>query len=246
MQNAPWYETSFQKEYQVLYQHRNDETARKEIYSLIKGLNLPRKGKVLDVCCGNGRHSRVLAEMGYEVTGVDLSSDLLNIAKKRNTFHRIRYIKYDIRDLPYDGEFDITFNLFTSFGYFSSDEKNELAMQRIARSVKPGGHVVIDFLNPEYVKNHLVPFSTRKIGEIEIEEKRWIADGFVYKKIIYRDPKGTKEFMERVRLYSVAAMTSFLQKAGIVNIMVYGDFDLRPYSPESSRMIIHGRKGERV
>ena len=242
MLNSPWYEKSFQMEYEVLYHHRDDASARVEIHSLIKGLGLPARGKVLDVCCGSGRHSRVLDEMGYEVTGVDLSSYLLDIAKHRDPLNRIRYEKCDIRKIPYDREFDMTFNLFTSFGYFSTDEENELAIQRMVQSIKPGGYVVIDYLNPEFVKKNLVPQSKRKIGEIEVEEKRWMDDYSVYKQILYKDPQGRKEFMERVRLYSISTMKGLLEKAGIMNIIPYGDYDLTPYSLECPRMILYGRK----
>lgn len=242
MLNSPWYEKSFQMEYEVLYEHRNDASAHVEIHSLIKGLHLPVRGKVLDVCCGSGRHSRVLAEMGYEVTGVDLSSYLLDIAKKKDPLKRIRYERCDMRKIPFHEEFDIAFNLFTSFGYFSTDQENELAMQQIVRSVKPGGIVVIDYLNPEYVKAHLVPHSIRRVGNVEIKEKRWIENGFVYKRILYKDSHGKKEFMERVRLYSFLTMKKFLEKAGVVEPVPYGDYDLNPYSNDGSRMIIYGRK----
>lgn len=242
MLNSPWYEKSFQMEYEILYKHRDDASAQVEIHSLIKGLNLPVEGKVLDVCCGSGRHSRVLAELGYDVTGVDLSTYLLDLAKKRDTLNRICYEQCDIRKIPFVREFDIVFNLFTSFGYFPTDEENELAIQRIARSVKPGGYVIIDYLNPDFVKAHLVPQSKRKVKEIEIEEKRWVDDYFVYKQIMYKDSYVSKEFMERVRLYSLSKMQSFLENAGISDIIPYGDYNLTPYSLDAPRMILCGKK----
>lgn len=242
MFDAPWYEKSFQREYEVLYQHRDDLSARTEIHSLIQGLDLPKRGKVLDVCCGSGRHARVLDELGYEVTGVDLSSYLLDIARKKDPKNRICYEKCDIRNISYDREYDIAFNLFTSFGYFSSDEENELTIQRIVCSVKPGGYVVIDYLNPDFVKDCLVPHSKRKVGEIEIEEKRWVDDSFVYKQITYKDFQVTKKLIERVRLYSFATMKNFLEKAGVIDMILFGDYELKPYSKDSARMIIYGRK----
>lgn len=240
--DATWYMKSFQKEYPLLYSHRDDDSANQEIHSLLKGLNLPAQGKVLDLCCGSGRHSRALACMGYQVTGVDLSDFLLKEAAKVNVGREISYMQYDIREIPFRNEFDIVFNLFTSFGYFLSDYDNELALHRMVDSVKPGGDVVIDYLNPSYVRENLVSFSQRKVGKMMIEEKRWIDEKFVNKHIIIKDSNGEREFWERVRLYPINVMRKLLKMAGIDEMEVYGDYTLCPYASGSKRMIFHGRK----
>ena len=240
--DTSWYVRSFQKEYPILYSHRDDASANWEIHSLINGLELPEKGKVLDLCCGSGRHSRVLAQMGYEVTGVDLSDFLLEEARKGSKGQTICFMQSDMREIPFNNEFDIVFNLFTSFGYFLSDDDNESALRRMVRSAKPGGHVVIDYLNPTYVRENLNPFSKRTLGNMIIEEKRWIDDKFVNKHIIIKDDSGVRELWERVRMYPLSMMKQFLIAAGIDEINVYGNYALTPYSDGSKRMIFHGIK----
>lgn len=240
--DSSWYEKSFQKEYSVLYSHRDDDSAFREIYSFINGLKLPKKGKVLDLCCGSGRHSRALAQMGYNVTGVDLSDFLLGEAKKKSGGCVIRFLQSDMRVIPFRNEFDIVFNLFTSFGYFLSDDDNKMALHRMVRSVKIDGHVVIDYLNPAFVRRNLNPLSKRTLGNMIIEEKRWVDDRFVNKHIIIKDPNGVRELWERVRLYPLSMMKEYLNSAGINELNVYGNYTLSPYSDGSERMIFHGIK----
>lgn len=82
--DASWFVKSFQEDYSTLYQHRDEESARKEIDGLLQKLPLPKTGRVLDFCCGDGRHTRALARHGYEVVGFDLSEYLLDQAHQKN------------------------------------------------------------------------------------------------------------------------------------------------------------------
>lgn len=240
--DSSWYVKSFQREYPILYSHRDDASANREINSLINGLKLPERGKVLDLCCGSGRHSRALARMGYEVTGIDLSDFLLEEAKKESCGQDICFMQCDMREIPFLNQFDIVFNLFTSFGYFLSDDDNELALFHMVQSAKSEGHVVIDYLNPTYVRRNLKPFSKKMVGDMIIEEKRWVDDRFVNKHIIIKDPNGMRELWERVRLYPLSMMKKFLKTAGINELNVYGNYALSSYTDGSERMIFHGIK----
>lgn len=161
-----WYEKSFGEDYLVVYKHRDFGGARKEVERMISWLGLPPGSKVLDLCCGMGRHSLALAEAGYEVTGVDLSEVLLREARSQKGAEQVTWLRSDMRDLPLTGGFDAVVNLFTSFGYFEEDEEQVKVLREIYRMLKPGGKFVIDYLNPAYVIRHLVPHSTREDGKI--------------------------------------------------------------------------------
>ncbi|GEN35571.1 class I SAM-dependent methyltransferase [Aneurinibacillus danicus] len=239
--DAAWYVKSFQKDYSTLYQHRDEESARKEIDSLLRELPLPKTGRVLDFCCGDGRHSRALARHGYEIVGFDLSEYLLARAREKTDAANVTYYRYDMREIPFESEFDILFNLFTSFGYFEEDNENEKVLHKMAQALKPGGHLVIDYLNPLYIEEKLVPESTREVDGKQIVERRKIEDGFVIKEISITENETTRQFWERVRLYSRQEMESMLTKAGIEVRDVYGDYDFQPYSKDGKRMLIYGR-----
>lgn len=86
-----WYEKSFGEDYLVVYKHRDFGGARKEVERMISWLGLPPGSKVLDLCCGMGRHSLALAEAGYEVTGVDLSEVLLREARSQTGAEQVTW-----------------------------------------------------------------------------------------------------------------------------------------------------------
>ncbi|EJL41192.1 methyltransferase domain-containing protein [Brevibacillus agri] len=240
-----WFERSFREDYVLVYRHRDDSAADSEIANLLERLPVKSTGRVLDLCCGSGRHSRALARRGYEVVGVDLSPVLLQLAEEQNTYPQLSFARCDMRHIPYRDEFDIVVNLFTSFGYFSSDEENAQVVRNMAQALKVNGEVVIDYLNPAYVKQHLVPHSTKEVSGMLIEEKRWIEDEAVKKRILIRDDPAAqpREYLEQVRLFSVEQMTAMLELAGFGQIQVFGNYQFEPYiASQSPRMIFYAIK----
>ncbi|MFY0543518.1 class I SAM-dependent methyltransferase [Brevibacillus sp. H7] len=240
-----WFERSFREDYVLVYKHRDEASADAEIANLLTRLPIKRTGRVLDLCCGSGRHSRALARRGYEVVGVDLSSVLLELAEEQNTFPNLRYYRYDMREIPFENEFDIVVNLFTSFGYFSTDAENAKVIANMAKALKQGGEVVIDYLNPAYVKANLVSHSTKEVSGLYIEEERWLEDGFVKKRIMVRDAESQepRTYVEQVRLFEAETMSEMLKQAGFGRLQVFGDYDFNPYAGETSpRMIFYAVK----
>jgi SAM-dependent methyltransferase len=240
-----WFERSFREDYLLVYKHRDEASADAEISNMLAHLPIPPTGRVLDLCCGSGRHSRALARRGYEVVGVDLSPVLLELAQEQNVYPNLAFYQYDMRDIPFEAEFDIVVNLFTSFGYFSSDAENAKVVANMAKALKQGGEVVIDYLNPAYVKAHLVPQSTRETNGLLIDERRWIEDGFVKKQITVRDVESAepRQYMEQVRLYEAGEMRLMLERAGFGKIQMFGDYTYAPYREEDSqRMIFYASK----
>lgn len=240
-----WFERSFREDYLLVYQHRDETSADKEIANLLNHLPIKQAGRILDLCCGSGRHSRALARRGYEVVGVDLSPVLLALAKEQNTFDNLTFYQYDMRKIPFENEFDVVVNLFTSFGYFTSDAENAQVIRNMARALKPGGEVLIDYLNPAYIKANLVPHSEREMDGLLIEENRFIEDGYVKKRITVRDAEANnpRDYLEQVRLYEQADMIQMLEQAGFSQIQVYGDYNFQPYKGEESpRMIFFAFK----
>lgn len=240
-----WFERSFREDYLLVYRHRDESSANHEVNELLTNLPIKQSGRVLDLCCGSGRHSRALAARGYDVVGVDLSDVFLALAREQNTFANLHYSQYDMRQIPFEQEFDIVFNLFTSFGYFTTDEENQLVIANMARALKQGGEVVIDYLNPAFLKANLVPHSTREIEGLLIEEDRIIEDGFVKKRIRISDAEseGAREYWEMVRLYEVDEMVKMLQAAGFTGIQTFGTYSCEPYEGATSkRMIFYAQK----
>lgn len=242
-----WYERSFGRDYLVVYKHRDFQGAAQEVHQMMDWLELPPAAMVLDLCCGMGRHSLALAEAGYKVTGVDLSEVLLKEAIKQDEAQAVAFLSGDMRELPVTGPFDAVVNLFTSFGYFQVDEDNGQVFHEINRVLRPGGRFIIDFLNPSYVSQHLVPGSERRDEEVTIQERRRIEDGFVKKEITLTDEASgdRRHYEEIVRLYELADFHSMIEQAGLHMDRVYGGYDGSLYDETtSSRMIMVGSRPE--
>lgn len=241
---SEWYETSFGEDYLIVYRHRDFGGARHEVERMIQWLGLPKGAKVLDLCCGMGRHSLALSQAGYEVTGVDLSEVLLREARSQAGAEKVTWIRSDMRELPLAGGFDAVVNLFTSFGYFEEDEEQVRVLKEVFRMLKPGGRFIIDFLNPAYVSSHLVPHSVREDGDTLIDESRRIEDGYVKKEIrlTSRHSGGpARKYQERVKLYTLEDFRSLIGAAGLKLEAVHGSYDEASYDPETScRMIFTG------
>ncbi|MBD3183627.1 methyltransferase domain-containing protein, partial [Candidatus Poribacteria bacterium] len=120
-----WYEKWFGEEYKLVYPHRNEEEAFEQVEFLKSHIDIPEGARILDLCCGCGRHAVELKRQGYDVVGVDLSDELLKMACDRAEECELimQFIKCDMREIPYKNEFDLVVNFFTSFGYFDTDEE---------------------------------------------------------------------------------------------------------------------------
>ncbi|WP_019908865.1 class I SAM-dependent methyltransferase [Paenibacillus sp. HW567] len=238
-----WYEDSFGEDYLIVYRHRDFGGARREVERMIGWLELPRGAKVLDLCCGMGRHSLALAEAGYEVTGVDLSEALLREARAQARAEAVTWIRSDMRKLPLEGGFAAVVNLFTSFGYFEEDEEQLKVLKEIHRMLVPGGKFIVDFLNPAHVIRNLVPHSVREDGNTLIDESRRIEHGYVKKDIILTSKAdGTpRVYHERVKLYPLEKFREMIEAAGLQLESVHGSYEEDEYEAESSvRMIFTG------
>src|SRR3954453_18077113 len=147
-----WFSSPY---YDLLYHKRNEQEAAAFVKILIQHLQPPAGSKILDVGCGKSRQAKVLAAMGFDVTGIDLSEPFINEAKKSET-ENLHFFQHDMRLPFYINYFDYAFNFFTSFGYFHTRREHDAAMRSIAQSLTETGTIVIDYLNTHYAEDHLV------------------------------------------------------------------------------------------
>lgn len=193
--------------------------------------------KVLDVACGKGRHSLFLHKNGFDVTGFDLSEASIrhNCSFENETLH---FYVHDMRNQFRTNYFDYAFNLFSSFGYFDNDHENYRAMHAIIDALKQGGILIFDYANSEFVRNNLVEECTETDGDITFKINKRIEGDCVIKTIRFQD-KGHKYcYEERLRLYTLKAITSMIEAAGASVKTCYGDYRLQPFSEENSERIL--------
>ncbi|MDU0370612.1 class I SAM-dependent methyltransferase [Hymenobacter endophyticus] len=236
---AEWFSTWFDSPYyHRLYQSRDYAEAQEFLGRLLAHLHPKSGARLLDLACGKGRHARYLSEQGFEVTGVDLSPQSIGAA--RQFAHELLHFQvHDMRDpLPY-GPFDLVLNLFTSFGYFQQEAENVVALRNAAAVVRPGGKLVIDFLNTEQAVRTLVAHETKTVDGTDFYLYRHFNNDFIVKEIRFRDDEGQEQcFEERVRALTQERFEEYFRMAGLRLAEVLGDYQLRPFDPATSPRMI--------
>lgn len=238
---SEWFDSPY---YHRLYLNRDEREASDFIDRLVYALQPLPESRMLDVACGRGRHARMLAAKGFDVTGIDLSAASIQFAHAFES-ENLHFYQHDMR-LPFRiNYYHYAFNFFTSFGYFPTERENENVLRTIARSLTMGGHLMIDYLNARYAEDHLVHRSEKKIDEIQFYITRWFDETHFYKKILIEDEalESPLEFTERVAKYSLGDFTDMLAYQGMQVKQVFGSYLLEPYHfRHSPRLIVLAEK----
>jgi len=143
-ETAPWHEDNsfWETMAPALFSLRRLAAARVEIEQVLRLLAVGPGARVLDLCCGPGRHFLELARRGFKVTGVDRTASYLEKAREgaRKEKLDIEFVQDDMRRFCRPDAFDAAAMMFTSFGYFSGDPaQNRQVLVSVCRSLKTGG-----------------------------------------------------------------------------------------------------------
>ena len=243
MQTRSWYRSWFDSPYYpILYKSRDESEAAFFIDRLIKYLNPSSDSKFLDMACGRGRHSIRIHQKGFDVTGIDLSKNSIEEAKK-NEDPGLRFYVHDMRERFKAAQYDYVLNLFTSFGYFNTREQNEDVLRTANTSLKEDGTLVIDFLNPSKIKKQIKESETREISGVKFRIRRAYKDGWIIKKIKVEDGGKSYNFEERVWAIDHEVFKSMLSRSDFEILDTFGNYNMNAYNPdESERQIIIARK----
>lgn len=240
----PWYASWFGEEYLALYPDRDDLEASRQA-QFVGGLLRPYAGKgpggILDLACGTGRHAVVLSRGGEPVAGVDLSAHLLARARARRADPAPRFVRADMRRIPFaGGAFGAAVNFFTSFGYFADPADDGRVLGEVARVLAPGGAFLSDVFNAPRVLSTLVSREEKTVaGERVAIRRRWDeATRTVEKEITMGTGPGARTFHERVRVYLRDELEALHRGAGLAVVAAFGDFDASPFDPRRSPRLI--------
>lgn len=239
MKKKDWYENWFcSPYYRLLYCDRNEQEAEHFVETLVAHLQPAHGSRMLDIACGTGRYANQLAELGHHVTGIDLSYASILRAKEQDN-DNLHFYVHDMRMPFYINYFDYAFNFFTSFGYFASDRDNVMAAKAFAKGLKPGGQLVVDYLNAPYVLDNMKAEDTVERGNITFHIQKRLSGKHIIKDIRFKDEHGgDRHFAERVAAFTKDDFISIFEQAGMKLEETYGDYSLGDYTPASSKRLI--------
>lgn len=245
MSEIAWFKDWFSSPYyHLLYQHRDDDEAFIFIGELIKHLAAVPGAKMLDVACGKGRHSKALAEMGFDVTGIDLSFESIREALLSEDTN-LHFYQHDMRLPFWIHYFEYAFNFFTSFGYFNTRRENDNAVRTIAQSLKSEGYFVMDYLNVHFAEDHLIEKDVKEIEDVTFHIKKWHNEDHFFKQvqIEVRGLISPHSFTEKVAKFNLGDFNDMFAYQGLQIQEVFGNYRFGSYDVRKSpRLIMIAKK----
>jgi ubiquinone/menaquinone biosynthesis C-methylase UbiE len=244
-----WWEIYFNELYLRIFQTMvsPDRTAQ-EVAGVTTLLDLKPGARVLDLCCGQGRHAVPLARAGIRMTGLDHSVYLLAQAQQAEQRARtqVDWLRGDMRYLPWTEHFDACLNLFTAFGYFEDDAQNEQVLHEVCRVLRPGGKLLLDVSNRDYYLLRFWPNAWRRHGRATILEETSFdpLTGRFSMRFTWAEGANWQSLTHSVRQYTAPELANMLTRAGLVPVAFYGDFDGSAFDLASKRLIVIAQRPE--
>lgn len=229
----------------VLFDEDRLASAPGEVEAIIGLLGLAPGARVLDLCCGPGRHAVELARRGHQVTGVDRNPVYLERARvaAEAAGVELELVEQDMRRFARPQGFDAVINMFTSYGYFERDEENLQVAQNIQRSLRPGGVALIESVGKEVVARSFQPRWWSETNGVLLLEERTVCDGWQRMEarwILVRDGQ-RQDLTLRHRIYSGGELLMVLQQAGFAAVSLYGSLHGAPYDQQAERLVAVAR-----
>ena len=223
--------------YPILYKDRNTVEAQLFVDNLLQFIKPAANAKVLDIACGRGRHSLYLNQKGFDVVGIDLSDRSIEYAKQFEN-ERLSFFIHDMRKPFRINYFDYALNLFTSFGYFEKEKDDFSAICSFEKALKPGGIIVLDYMNTEMILRSVMSDEVRKFEGVTFKITKSIKDDFIIKKIEGDDNGKTFAYEEKVKLITLKKFEQYFDECGFKITHVFGDYSLNEYKKEASDRLI--------
>ena len=241
-----WYKSFFGQDYLDVYAYQfTDERSTQETVFAARALDLKPEERVLDLCCGQGRHAVPLAAMGMEVAALDLSEQYLRLTEALARDHGVTLttVHADMREIPFEAHFDAIVNMFSSFGYLESEAEDAKVLDSIYRALKPGGRVLLDLLNRDWVVDNYIQNDWHRDddGTLYLEHRELdLLTSRNHVTFTAISPDGSRREIvgHHIRLYTLREVAGMIEAAGLRFDAVYGGFEGEAYGIGTRRMIV--------
>lgn len=233
------------------------KNAKKEagaIKRILDSRGASKRGKILDVCCGIGRHSVELAKLGYSVVGLDLAKMHIKRAKelaaRKKVSRRVQFVAGNMRNLYESvkcfGKFDAAISMFTSFGYYG--EKADLRLFRdIAKLCKKIGVLILETINRDWIMRNFTSTGIGIVKNIEHHEFRkfnfensHMENVWKFYEMKGEERKHLATIKLNHRIYSAHELIKMLNACGWKDAKAYDELELDPldFSSLSNRLVV--------
>lgn len=224
------------------------EQAEVQVDDLIGLLGIEPGDRLLDLCCGPGRHTIELARRGFVVTGVDRTEEFLEECRRRADDEGldVDLAHSDMRDFVSPESFDVAVNLFTSFGYFADPLDDRKVVENLYESLVPGGQLLLEMGGKEVIARIFEHKQWREVdGDFYLYE-RTVRDGWgwIDNRWIRITTTERQEYTVGHRLYSAVELTELVASVGFDEVRAHGHLDGRPYDTGAERLVVHARRPE--
>lgn len=243
-----WFDDdSFWEElYPFIFSAKRFKVAAEQIGKIL-ALTQPEGRSVLDLCCGPGRCSVMLAEEGFSVTGVDRTKILLDKARARAKAAGVivNWVEQDARDFVRPSAFDLALSMFTSFGYFDNKLDDITVLANVLASLRPGGIFLLDMMGKERLAHKLQRTTSETLpdGSMLVQRNEVFDDWTRIRKewILVRQGHA-KRFTFHHNVYSGQEIRDRMEQVGFVDVSLYGNLDGDEYDQDAKRLIAVGHK----
>jgi SAM-dependent methyltransferase len=225
----------------IMFGEQRWNSTAPQVTQLVSLLNIAAPAKVLDLCCGMGRHSLEFARRGFKVTGVDRTAVYLDRARKEAEKEglAVDFVRDDMRQFVRPDGFDVVINLFTSFGYFENPAEDRRVITNMAKSLPKGGRLVMEMMGKEILARIFRERDWREEGGVIWLEERKVSKDWSWidcRWIMLRDAK-RHEFRVSHRLYSAAELSALLRECGFAHVEIHGTLAGGPYDHTAERLV---------
>jgi SAM-dependent methyltransferase len=243
-----WFEEIFDDDYLRTLPFLTPRQTEREAHFIAESLGVSRGGTLLDLACGYGRHAMELTQRGFQVTGLDLSLPLLIRAADaaRRAGLNVDFIHGDMREISFENAFDGAYCMFTSFGYFDDDTNRKVAAN-LARAIKPGGRLLLDLVNRDYLVRD-VPTRVWWQGDgcvvlEEVDFNYFSSRLQVQRSIIFEDGRQAEQEIS-IRAYALHEIGKVLHHAGFRVTEVSGGLAARGrfFGADSRQLLVLAEK----
>jgi SAM-dependent methyltransferase len=243
-----WFESEdfWRDFYPYMFSEERFAAAKDEV-SRILALTQCSAGRVLDLCCGPGRHAVEFALHGFQVTGVDRSKFLLERAREHasQSDATIEWITDDMRNFVRPDAFDLACNLFTSFGYFENEEDDLKVLGNIHRSLKQGGALVLELIGKERLARTWQNTISTQLpdGSLLVQRPQLRNDWTrIYSDWILIKDGHSRSFGFEHTIYSGREIKDRLLLCGFEQVQLFGDLMGSPYGLDALRLVAVARR----